>query len=42
MRKAKVYIDSVEAGILTEIEFKLKYKYEYYPEYSGFEIEYNW
>jgi len=35
MRQAKVYIDSVEAGILTEIEFKLKYSYEYHPEYSG-------
>jgi serine/threonine-protein kinase HipA len=35
MRKAKVFVNSAEAGILTELEFGKKYQFEYLKNYSG-------
>jgi len=35
MRSAKVYIDEKEAGILSEVEFGKKFRFEYLPGYSG-------
>jgi hypothetical protein len=35
MRKAKVFVNNLEAGLLTEREFGKKYLVEYLPGYSG-------
>jgi serine/threonine-protein kinase HipA len=35
MRKAKIYINSLEAGTFIEAEFKKKYTFEYLAAYSG-------
>lgn len=35
MRTAKVYIKDVEAGILTELDFGKKYRFEYKENYKG-------
>jgi serine/threonine-protein kinase HipA len=35
MRKAKVFVNSIEAGILIELEFNKKYIYEYKADYYG-------
>jgi serine/threonine-protein kinase HipA len=35
MRSAKVYVNSLEAGILSEIEFGKKYRFVYPEGYSG-------
>ncbi|MDD4190040.1 MAG: HipA N-terminal domain-containing protein [Mangrovibacterium sp.] len=35
MRTAKVYISDVEAGILTELDFGKKYRFEYKENYKG-------
>jgi serine/threonine-protein kinase HipA len=35
MRKAKVFVDGIEAGILTEIVFHSKYVFEYRDGYFG-------
>ena len=35
MRKAKVFVNNLEAGLLTESEFGKKYFVEYLPGYSG-------
>ena len=35
MKKAKVYINEVEAGILTELDFGKKYLFEYQENYKG-------
>jgi serine/threonine-protein kinase HipA len=35
MRKAKVFVNSIEAGVLVELEFNKKYIYEYKADYSG-------
>jgi len=38
MRKAKVYVKEVEAGILTEIKQGTEYTFEYLEDYRGIEI----
>lgn len=38
MRKAKVYVKGVEAGILTELISGKEYKYEYHDEYEGLAV----
>jgi len=38
MRKAKVCIKGIEAGILTEIQQGKAYVFEYYNEYSGLPV----
>jgi serine/threonine-protein kinase HipA len=38
MRKAKVYVKGVEAGILSEIKQGTKYTFEYIEDYSGVEV----
>lgn len=35
MRKAKVIVNNIEAGILTELEFEKKYRFEYHNDYLG-------
>jgi len=35
MRKAKVFVNNREAGILTEVIFRKRYRFEYLPGYSG-------
>lgn len=35
MRSAKVYINRVEAGILSELDFGKKYRFDYLEGYSG-------
>jgi serine/threonine-protein kinase HipA len=35
MRKAKVFVDGLEAGILNEVVFNSKYVFEYRDGYSG-------
>lgn len=35
MRSAKVFINSIEAGILLELEFTKKYRFDYLEGYSG-------
>lgn len=35
MRKANVFVDNLEAGLLTEIEFMKKYRFEYLEDYHG-------
>lgn len=35
MKKAKVYINEVEAGTLTELDFGKKYRFEYQENYKG-------
>ncbi len=35
MRVAKVFVNNVEAGILSELKFGRKYRYEYNNDYSG-------
>ncbi len=38
MRKAKVFVNDQEAGILTEIKFGDKYAFEYGDSYSGLPV----
>lgn len=38
MRKAKVYVKGVEAGILTELKQGKDYMFEYHDGYNGLEI----
>ena len=38
MRKAKVYVKGVEAGILSEIKQGTEYTFEYPEDYVGVEI----
>lgn len=38
MRKAKVYVKGVEAGILSEIGQGKEYTFEYFEDYSGMEV----
>lgn len=38
MRKAKVYVKGVEAGILTELVHGKEYRFEYIKEYKGLEV----
>jgi serine/threonine-protein kinase HipA len=38
MRKAKVYVKGVEAGILTELAQGKEYVFEYLDSYSGLEV----
>ncbi len=38
MRKAKVYVKGIEAGILTELMQGKDYVFEYYEEYDGLAI----
>jgi serine/threonine-protein kinase HipA len=40
MRRAKVYVKGIKAGILTEIEKGKEYLYEYLDEYNGLEVSY--
>ena len=35
MRKAKVFVNNSEAGTLTEVNFRKRYRFEYLPGYSG-------
>jgi serine/threonine-protein kinase HipA len=35
MRKAKVFANNIDAGLLVELEFGKKYRFEYLPNYSG-------
>lgn len=35
MRKAKIFVSSIEAGTLSELEFGKKYRFEYLNGYSG-------
>ncbi len=35
MRRAKVFVNNMEAGILSELEFARKYRFEYNKDYSG-------
>lgn len=35
MRKAKIFVDGLEAGVLTELEFAKKYRFEYPEDYKG-------
>jgi serine/threonine-protein kinase HipA len=38
MRKAKVYVKGIEAGILTEFVQGKEYEFEYIEEYKGLEV----
>jgi serine/threonine-protein kinase HipA len=38
MRKAKVYVKGIEAGILTELVQGKEYMFEYIEEYKGLEV----
>ena len=38
MRKAKVLVNNQEAGILTELEFRKKYRFEYHVDYHGIPV----
>jgi serine/threonine-protein kinase HipA len=38
MRKAKVYVKGVEAGILTEVTKDKDYLFEYMDQYNGLEV----
>lgn len=38
MRKAKIYVDGIEAGILCEIKPGSEYTFEYFEGYSGMEV----
>lgn len=35
MRKAKVYVDKLHAGMLMEEEFNQRYQFTYLPDYDG-------
>jgi len=35
MRSAKIFVNGFEAGILTELNFGKKYRFEYFNGYSG-------
>ncbi|HEX2935599.1 MAG TPA: HipA N-terminal domain-containing protein [Bacteroidales bacterium] len=35
MKKAKIFVDGVQAGTLTELEFAKKYRFEYLEDYKG-------
>lgn len=35
MRLAKILVDNLQAGILTELDFGKKYRFEYLNDYSG-------
>lgn len=35
MRKSKVFVSGIEAGIFAEAEYGKKYFFEYLPEYTG-------
>ena len=36
MRKAKVFVNNAEAGVLTELDFAKKYRFEYLEDYTGY------
>lgn len=38
MRKAKVFVNGIEAGILSEIKQGHEYVFEYHEEYEGLEV----
>lgn len=38
MRSAKVYINQTEAGILSELDFGKKYRFDYLEGYSGLPV----
>ena len=38
MRKAKVYVKGIEAGILTELEQGNEYLFEYHNDYNGLPV----
>ena len=38
MRKANVFVNGVEAGILSEIKQGSEYRFEYHKDYDGLEI----
>ena len=38
MRKAKVFVQGIEAGILSEIERGSEYSFEYHTDYNGLEV----
>lgn len=38
MRKAKVFVNGIEAGILSEIQKGKKYEFEYFQDYHGPEV----
>jgi serine/threonine-protein kinase HipA len=38
MRKAKVFVKGVEAGILSELKQATEYRFEYFEDYNGLEI----
>jgi serine/threonine-protein kinase HipA len=38
MRKAKVFVNGIEAGILSEIRYSKEYVFEYLENYNGLEI----
>jgi serine/threonine-protein kinase HipA len=38
MRKARVFVQGVEAGILTEVKQGKEYLFDYLDEYSGLEV----
>jgi len=35
MKSAKIFVNNLEAGILTEMDFGKKYRFEYIDSYSG-------
>lgn len=35
MKKAKVYVNDIEAGTLTELDYREKYRFEYLENYKG-------
>ncbi len=38
MRKAKVFVKGIGAGILSEIQKGKKYEFEYFQDYNGLEV----
>ena len=38
MRRAKVYVKGIEAGILIEVEIGQDYQFEYRDQYNGLEV----
>ncbi len=38
MRKAKIFVNSTDAGILLELEFGKKYRFEYLQGYTGIPV----
>jgi serine/threonine-protein kinase HipA len=38
MRKAKVFVNNAEAGILTELEYGKRYRFDYPEDYTGISV----